>query len=89
MVSGTNYLRALQGMQILQCSIEAINWQAFLKFHDHENYGRAIDHITIFLESLINKDPDTCKELLKKHYEKIASPKIHNALEWKDQDLSF
>ena len=80
MVPGTNYFRAFQVMQILQYSIEAIKWQAVLKCHNHENYGREIDHITLFQEQMINKDPETCKELLKKHYGKIASPKIHNAL---------
>ena len=40
-------------MQILQYSIEAIKWQAVLKCHNHENYGREIDHITLFQEQMI------------------------------------
>ena len=55
--SGKNYVRALQ---ILQCSLEVIKWS---------NYEGVIGHITLVREVMINREPGTCKELFKKHYE--------------------
>ena len=52
-LSASNYVRALRGIQILQCSIEAVKWQAFWEFHPPEQFSDALGYIQQMQEALI------------------------------------
>ena len=47
----------------MQCSIEAVKWQAFWEFHPPEQFSDALGYIQQMQEALINKDREKCNQL--------------------------
>ena len=75
-ISVSNYTRALRGIQILQCAIEAVKWQAFWASHTDDNFQKATIHIQSMQEAMCSKDRKKCTEFFKTSH--ITTKELQN-----------
>ena len=77
---GTNYVRALRGLLILQYAIENVKWKAFWKEHNVEDHTVALQDIDELRVALIKKKAGECQE----HYKDCSKTVLKLQQQYKE-----
>ena len=72
-LNGTNYVRSLRGILIIECAIEAVRWQAFWKNCDKSDFNETLESMKSLQLLMKENKFHECRDYIEKALNQITS----------------